>query len=171
MKKYIKIVLAVIILIFLLMLPGIIKPTVSYENEVHINKPVDISFMVFTDPSKMEEWLTGFKKMEWIQGMPAMPGSLMRLTLEINGREVEITEEVLAFEWNRRFAFRLHHKKIKVDCDYTFVASDMNSKIKSSMMVQGKNVFWRTINVFMKGKMQKQNQEDLEKLKAVIEAS
>lgn len=171
MKRILRFVLPILIILILFFSIGLIKPLVSYENEVFIERPVDKSFMVFTDVNKMGEWITGFKKMEMIKGMPTLPGSLIRMTMEINGKEIMVTEEVVEFKWNKIFSFRLYHKSMTIDCEYTFVSSEMNSEIHSNMTVKGKNLFWRSVNLFMKGKMKKQNQDDLDKLKALIEAS
>ena len=106
--------------------------------------------------------------------MPTVPpdaGSLVKMTFEMNGREVVVTEEVLEFKWNKLFAFRLHHENITIDCEYAFQAVESNSEIISQLTVKGKNIFWRSLNVFVKGKMSRQTQGDLDKLKAVVEAS
>ena len=171
MKRVLQFVLPILIMLILFFSIGLIKPTVSYENEVMIERPVDKSFMVFTDVSKMGEWLTGFKKMERIKGLPTLPGSLIRMTMEMNGKEISVTQEVIDFKWNKLFSFRLHHESMTIDCEYTFVSSEMNSEIHSIMIVEGKNLFWRSINLFIKRKMKKQNQDDLDKLKALIEAA
>ena len=171
MKRLLKFVLPVLIILILFFSIGLFKPLVSYENEVFIERPVDKSFMVFTDVSKMGEWLTGFKKMELIKGLPTLPGSMIRMTMEMNGKEILVTEEVIEFKWNKLFSFRLHHESMTVDCEYIFVSADMDSEIHSKMTVEGNNLFWRSAILFMKGKMKKQNQDDLEKLKTLIEAS
>jgi hypothetical protein len=171
MKRLLYFLLPVILILAVFFLVGLVKPVVTYENSVTIERPVDKTFMVFTDATKMGQWLSGFKKMELVKGMPTLPGSLVKMTFEMNGREVVVTEEVLDFKWNSLFSFRLHHENMTIDCEYTFRAVDSNSEINSKLTVEGKNIIWRSLNVFLKGKMSRQTQGDLEKLKVVIEAN
>ena len=149
---------------------GLIKPTVQYESKILVDCPVDKAFMVFLDISKMGEWLTGFKKIELVKGMPTLPGSILHLTMDMNGKEVTVTEEVTDFKWNELFSFTIHHDLMSVESKNSFIPMEMKTEITSTYTVTGKNLFWRSIIVFIKGKMEKQSQDDFDKLKTVIES-
>jgi len=166
--KWVLVVLLFILVAFFTL--GLVRPTVQYESKILVDKPVDRSFMVFLDVSKMGEWLTGFKKIEIVKGMPNIPGSIFNLTMEINGKEITVTEEVTDFRWYDRFSFTLEHDLMSVKCENVFAAQDMKTEITCTYTVTGKNLFWRSLDVLLKGKMEKQAQDDFDKLKKVIES-
>ena len=166
--KWVTLVILLILIGFFTL--GLVKPTVQYESKIVVDQPVDKAFMVFLDVSKMGEWLTGFKKIEIVKGMPNIPGSIFNLTMEINGKEITVTEEVTDFRWNDHFSFILNHDIMSVECENKFIARDMKTEISCTYVVTGKNLFWRSIDVLMKGKMEKQAQDDFDKLKKVIES-
>jgi len=72
--KYIIGIIAILIIIFFLL--GLIKPEVSYDCEIMVDKPLAESWSVSQDEGKMSEWLEGFQKqapltqeMEWSQNL------------------------------------------------------------------------------------------------------
>ena len=150
---------------------GLLFPDVEYESTIIVDRPVDKSFMVFLDARKMSEWLTGFRRLEPISGMPNIPGSKFRMIMEVNGREVSVTQEVTGFKWNELFAFKLEHDIMTVSSEVTFKSKEMKTEITARNRVYGKNLFWKSMNVFLKKSMSRQAQEDYTKLKEVIEAS
>ncbi|UCG28186.1 MAG: SRPBCC family protein [Bacteroidales bacterium] len=167
--KYILFPIAILVILFFSL--GLLFPKVEYESKVIVDRPVDKSFMVFLDVRKMSQWLTGFKSIELISGMPNMPGSRFLLTMEVNGREVTATEEVTGFRWNEMFAFTLENDIMTVSSEIRFVRQEMKTEITGKNTVHGKNLFWKSLNVLLRNSMSRQSQEDYTKLKKVIEAS
>ena len=58
--KYLLLIIAIIVIVFLLL--GLIKPELSYEKEIMVEKPVEESWAVIQDEAKLSEWLEGFFK-------------------------------------------------------------------------------------------------------------
>ncbi len=171
MKKIFWILLALVVLIVLFFSVGLVKPHIQYESKVTVERPVDRSFIVFIDGSKMDQWLTGFKGIQLVSGMPNFPGSIFNLTLEINGREVTLKEEVLDFRWNELFSVRIQHDFMTIENVNEFVAEGMKTEITATYRLTGKNIFWRSVLVFSRGKMKQRAQNDFDSLKRVIESS
>lgn len=103
--KYILGIIAALVVIFFMI--GVFVSTFTYENKVEVNAPVEKAWAVFTDESRMGEWLTGLKSIETISGNPGEVGSIYRLVFVQNGEEMVMTEEVTAFQQNELFAFNL----------------------------------------------------------------
>lgn len=171
MKKILWIILALVILVVLFFSVGLIKPYIQYESKVTVDRPVDRAFIVFIDGSKMDQWLTGFKRIELVSGMPNLPGSVFNLVLEVNGQEVTMKEEVLDFRWNDLFSVRIQHDFMTIENVNEFKADGMKTEITATYRVTGKTIFWRSVLVWGRGKLKKRAQNDLDSLKRVIESS
>ncbi len=171
MKKIIWIILALLILVALFFSIGLIKPSIQYKSKITVDRPVDKAFMVFIDASKMDHWLTGFKKIELVSGMPNFPGSYFNLILEMNGKEITLKEEVLDFRWNELFSVRIHHDLMSIENVNQFTPMEMKTEITGTYRVTGKNIFWRSVLVFARGKLKKRAQNDFDSLQKVIESN
>jgi len=171
MKRVIWIILALLILVALFFSIGLIKPSIQYESKITVDRPVDRAFMVFIDGSKMDQWLTGFKRIELVSGMPNFPGSIFNLILEMNGKEVTLKEEVVDFRWNELFSVRIHHDLMSIENVNQFTPMEMKTEITGTYRVTGKNIFWRSMLVFARGRMEKRARNDFNSLQRVIESS
>ncbi len=163
--------LALLIIPALFFSIGLIKPSIRYESKIVVDRPVDRSFMVFIDGSRMDQWFTGFKRIEMVRGMPNFPGSIFNLTLDMNGKEVTLREEVLDFRWNELFSVHVQHDFMTIENVNQFTPLEMKTEITGSYRVTGKNIFWRSVLVFGRGKMKKRAQNDFDSLRKVIESS
>jgi len=171
MKKIIWIILSLLVIPVLFFSIGLIKPSIQYESKIVVDCPVDRAFMVFIDGSKMDQWLTGFKKIELVRGMPNFPGSIFNLILEMNGREVTLKEEVVDFRWNDLFSVRIQHDLMSIENVNQFTPMEMKTEITGTYRVTGKNIFWRSVLVFARGKLKKRAQNDFDSLQKVIESN
>ena len=54
---------------------GIFTPSFTYENKVEVKASVEKAWAIFTDQSRMRDWLTGFQSMETISGISGEVGS------------------------------------------------------------------------------------------------
>lgn len=63
-------------------------------SKITIAKPVTDVWRFFDNPDMMQWWLTGFKKFEPVSGIPGRPGAISKHFYEINGKTVEMTEEI-----------------------------------------------------------------------------
>lgn len=171
MKKILWIIMALVVLVVLFFSIGLIKPYIQYESKVTVDRPVDRAFIVFIDGSKMGQWLTGFRRISLVSGMPNFPGSIFHLTLEMNGKEVTLEEEVIDFRWNDLFSARIHHDFMTIENVNQFTPVGMKTEITGTYRATGKNIFWRSVLVFARGKLKKRAQNDFDSLKRVIESS
>jgi hypothetical protein len=170
MKLIKRFAISFLFLISLFILTGLLFPKISYESRIEVTKPVDKAFFTFLDAGRMGEWFTGFKKIEYLSGMPNTRGSKFKLTFDIKNEEIVAIQEVTDFKWNKVFAFTLEHKMIKVESRIEFTEKGVGTEIVSNNVVRGKGVFRRFLVPFMKSGMKKQSQEDFDRLKKVIES-
>ena len=168
--KYLKYTLAIIlVLVLFFFAKGLFTPTVSYECEVMVNKEVKESWAVMSDKSILPEWIKGFIKMEHVSGTENTIGAVSRIYAEEGGQEMVmeetitnvIPEELIAMTFTMDF----------MDMDYEMLVSEEDGKtlIKSRSTTKGNGIFAKSIVSFMKGSMKKQEVENLNTLKRIIE--
>ena len=150
---------------------GYNEPEFSYTAQVEVTAPVEDSWAVFSDESKMPLWLTGFVKVEYLRGEPNQVGSFYRLTFEEDGQQFLMTEEVTALVENDRFGMTLEADMMIAETLMTFRAVPQGTLIVSENTVRGKSAFWRSMLLLSRGEMQRRHQADLEKLKTLIETT
>ena len=160
---------SILILVVIFVLIGVFVPSFSYQNNVSVQAPLNKTFTVFNDETRMGEWLTGFRSIETIRGKRNDVGSKNRLVVFGHGKEIVMTEEMTAFKENELFAFNLDNDVMLADVDIKFSGDSTRSEIRVNTVVHGKNMFWKSLLPLFKSNMTKQSQADYEKLKTIIE--
>jgi uncharacterized protein YndB with AHSA1/START domain len=170
--KALKILLGIVVLgVIALLGVGLATPEFEYENEVVIDKPVATVWAVFTDESRMKDWLFGLVKVENLAGKPLEVGSRWRLEFEVDGEEVIVDETVTAVEPNRRYAFDATTDVFTGPTEITFTELDGRTKVSARSRVVGGNVFLRAFLRMAKSMMVEQSQKSYDALKRVCEAT
>lgn len=175
MKTLIKaikyIVGAIVVLSITFLSIGFIIPEVTYENKVFVGKPVGHTFQVFNNPNKLKDWITGFKKISHVSGFPNEVGSQWALTVEENGEEITMIEEITAYELDKLFAFKLDNDVLTTHVEIRFERVGTGTAIIVNNRVIGKNIFFKSLFPLYKSHFAEMTQVDYEKLKNVVETT
>lgn len=164
------IIIGIILLLFILfILIGIFIPEVKFSSKVEVNKPVSLAWKIFTDDSKMADWLPGFKSAEHISGEDNVPGSVYKMVFEEKGRVFEMMETIMAVEENKEFSFDLDHKLMSSKNSVLFESQGDKTIIQGLTNTKGKGIIMRGLFPFMLGSMKKSNQKTYDNLKKLIE--
>lgn len=139
--------------------------------KVLVNKPVEHSFQVFNNPNKLKEWITGFKKISHVSGFPNEVGSKWELTVEDDGEEITMIEEITAYELDRLFAFKLDNDVLTTYVEISFEEVSAGTAIVVKSRVIGKNIFFKALFPLYESYFKETTQVDYEKLKNVIEST
>lgn len=170
MKKIVRYFLLFLLLLVIAFFSiGIFIPSLNFESKVSVDKPVDISFRVFTSPFSLSAWIPGLKNVKWISGKPNEVGSKWEMTIEDDGDEYVMTEELVAFKENELFVVKMENYEITNDVEVRFTDKGTTSEICSSNHVVAKNFFQKPVIVFLKSTLKKRNEEMYKNLKRLIE--
>ena len=170
--KILKIILGLVVgLALVFFAVGIFAPSFTYENKVEVNASVEKAWAIFTDQSRMGDWLTGFQSMETISGNPGEVGSKYRMIFVENGEEMVIMEEVTAFQENKLFGFTLDADPLISDVEVKFTGDESKTEITATNHVEGKNLLWKSMLRIMKSMIANRGQEQYDKLKEIIESA
>ncbi|MCK8523446.1 SRPBCC family protein [Aquimarina sp. D1M17] len=168
--KYLKYLLFVVIAIALVFFgKGLFTPSVYYEREVVINKPVKEVWAVMSDESKLPDWIEGFVKTELVSGTPNTVGAVSKVYVEDQGQEMVMEEIITKIKPEELMAMTFTMDFMNMDYEISMEEKDGKTSIKSKSTTVGNGIFAKSMISFMKGSMKDQEDENLNKLKLIVE--
>ena len=150
---------------------GLFVPQVEFNSTIDIGAPVDEVYAVYTDEALMGQWITGFVSIENISGAPLEVGSRWRLVFDDErGGEIEMIEEVTVVEPMQRFAFVSESDDVFMEDEARFFSDGVGgTRIEGTSVLRGRTWYMRSLLPLIKGSIQQRQDEDLERLRELIE--
>ena len=144
------------------------KFTVSVE----VDKPIQHCWDILMDESRMAEWAIGFKSIETIEGEPMTVSSKHRAVFEERGKEGVFIETVRVVDPPREFSFDFDHEVMKSTVSFT-LESIGAERTRLSCHTDGRTpkLLFKIMMPFMVPQMKKRQFQQIENLKAMMEAS
>lgn len=168
--KYLKYALGIIaILIIGFLALGFIKPTVSYECEIMVEKPIDETWAVLQDTGKLREWLPGFQKIEHVSGTPGTVGAVSNVYFIENGQSMAIKETITELVHNESISMKYESDFMDMDYKLSIATVDGKTKLNSSTTAQGNGMISKSIMALIGGSLEEQEATNLSNLKKTIE--
>ena len=168
--KYLKYLLYLIIVVALIFFgKGLLTPSVSYDSEVFVDKSIEEAWAVMSDELKMPEWIEGFKRIEPVSGTPNTVGAVSKIYIEDGGQEMMMEETITAIKPNEHLAMTFTMDFMNMDYEMFLKEKDGKTHITTKSNTVGNGIVARSILAFMGGSMKNQEEENLSKLKKVIE--
>ena len=158
---------------------GFFNPTVSYGHEIEVNKPIKEAWAVQQDVSKFGDWLAGFKSIEHLSGEAGAVGSTYKVTVRPDDfpedePDFVMTETITSIKDYDHIGLSFDSDMMVFDQTTSFSERDGKTVIKTDSKVKGKGIVMRSMFALMEimgGSFQKQEVENIENLKKVIEAN
>jgi len=175
--KILKVILLIIlVLVLLFFLLGLIKPSVSYGHEITVDKPIQESWAVVQDESKLDQWLKGFKSIDLISGNKGAVGSKYKVVVNPGEGQpdFEMTETITSAKEYDHISLNFDSDMMIFDQTTSFSESDGKTTVKTESVVKGKGPMMRSMFAAMEmfgGSFKKQEVENIEALKKVIETN
>jgi uncharacterized membrane protein len=161
------ILLGIVLLVFIGL--GFFLEKQQYQVETEINRPVKEVFQLFNNHHRLSEWLSEVKSCEAILETPEKIGNEYKMTVDNNGKIVELIEkltnykenEIVEIEFNAEWMHKYNH--------YTFSKSEKGTKILARYAVEGTNPFAKTLFLFFTKTFRKIDVTNLERFKIFAE--
>ena len=149
---------------------GFLTPTISYNNEIVFDKSVEEAWAVMNDESKISLWLEGIINIEHVSGKRGEVGGVTKYTFDEEGEKSIVVETIKSISLNEHIAIDFVMGGV-MNMDYRVDLSeqDGSTQIKSSTITNGSGFFMRSMLSFMKDAIQNQEDENMSKLKNLIE--
>ena len=161
----------VVVLVLLFFGKGLLTPTISYENEITVNKSAKEAWAVMNDETNLPKWIEGFKRVEPVSGTPNTVGAVSNVYVEDQGQEMVMQETIMSVKENEHMAMNFTMDFMDMDYKMSFDEQGGKTVIKSESTVKGNGIMAKSMISFMKGSMKSQEDTNLGKLKALIEVN
>ncbi len=168
--KYLKYLLGLILVLILIFFGrGLLTSSVYYESEIVVNKPINESWEVMSDESKLPKWIKGFKKTELISGTANSVGAVSKIYIEENGEEMIMEETIKGIKPNEFLSMKFTMDFMDMDYDMHLKENEGKTTIKTISTTTGNGLLAKSMIAFMTGSMKSQEDENLQNLKKLIE--
>ena len=165
--KYILGIIAVLVIIFFAL--GLIKPEISYDCEIVVDKPISESWAVTQDEEKLKDWLPTIQKIEHISGTPGTVGAVSDVHFDNDGQMMTIRETITDLVPEKSIS--MTYTSDFMNMDYTLNMADENGKTKiyTSTTTEGNGMISKSMMVLIAGSIEAQEETNLANLKRTIE--
>lgn len=165
--KYILSILAILCIIFLAL--GFITPSVSYTSETTVNKSAKEAWAVMSDEENLPKWIKGFKRAELVSGKANSVGAVSNIYIDENGKEMVMKETVTAVKDYEHLAMTFSMDFMDMDYEMIFTEKDGKTHIQTNSKTIGNGMLAKSIVSMMSATMKKQEDENVNTLKKLIE--
>lgn len=149
---------------------GVVKPKISYETSITINRPVQQTWEVFSNEKLMKEWMQGFDRIEKINQEPFQTSAKYKLILKDKNQEFENNHTVISAVPNSLYEYELDNAVLKNHITISFKEpQQFTTEIVISNEVEAKNWFLKSLFVFFKSQFKTQDDQNLQALKKLVE--
>jgi len=141
------------------------------QSTVIIDRPIKEVWEFFKDPNNLKLWLGGFQRYEQVSGTPGTVGAKAKHYFIERGKELVLDEEIIEVIPEKKFLGTLG-SSMMVNTVTNYFNDLGNNKTEYSLSsdTQFKGFFWKQVGPLMKGEFKKRQENDLQKLKQVLES-
>jgi carbon monoxide dehydrogenase subunit G len=150
---------------------GLIKPELSYECEIMVDKPLAESWAISQDEEKMPDWLPGFQKIEHVSGSPGTVGAISDVYFITDGQEMTIRETITDIVPDESISMSFASDFMVMDYKLTMTAIDGKTKLSSNTTAVGNGMVSKSLMALMGNTFKTQEETNLTNLKKTIEKS
>jgi uncharacterized protein YndB with AHSA1/START domain len=140
------------------------------QTTVIINKPIREVWDFFKNPDNLKLWLGRFQRFEQVSGTPGTVGAKAKHYFIEKGKELVLEEEIMEVIPEKKLMGTLG-SPMMVNTVTNYFNDLPNNKTEYSLSsdTQFKGFFWKQIGPLMKGEFKRRQENDLQKLKQVLE--
>jgi hypothetical protein len=145
---------------------------VDVLTEIIIHQTVDVVSAYAADPSNAPEWYDNIGSVEWRTEPPLDVGTRVAFVAKFLGRRLAYIYEVVGYVAGERLVMRTTQGPFPMETTYTWTAVDDDESI-THMTLRNRGEpsgFSRFVSPLMGRLVQRANQKDLAKLKALLES-
>jgi len=141
------------------------------QSTVIIDRPIKEVWEFFKDPNNLKLWLGGFQRYEQVSGTPGTVGAKAKHYFIERGKELVLDEEIIEVIPEKKFLGTLGSPMmVNIVTNYFNDLGNNQTEYSLSSDTQFKGFFWKQVGPLMKGEFKKRQENDLQKLKQVLES-
>lgn len=143
---------------------------VDVTTQITIARPVAVVAGFAADPSNVPKWYVNIRSVEWQTEPRVAVGSAAAFVARFMGRTLSYTYRIEAFEPHRRLTMRTAEGPFPMETTYTWEALDESTTLMKLRNRGSPTGFSAILAPFMQRSMRRATQNDLERLKQVLES-
>ncbi len=140
------------------------------EHDVLYEYSAEELFRYMADPETYPLWQAGFLEAEVTSTGPLASGSIYKAVHEIAGRRIEVVNEVTSYVRNKEFSFKSISGNLETTGDIVLQPVEGGTQVKLVFNARFGS-FFRLAEPLVSRFIKRQQQEDLENLKRLLEVS
>ena len=141
------------------------------KSQTIIHKPVNEVWEYFTDPQNLKKWMGGLESVQPIKGEPGEEGSVSKHIVKERGQTIEMEVTIIDKNPPEKLSLELNHKDFKVKVvNLLEPVNDNSTTFITAADVKIKSFAYKLMVPVIKNELQKKQDEDLKRLKGLIEA-
>jgi uncharacterized membrane protein len=142
---------------------------ITIEKSVTIDKPVADVFAYATNIDNVTKWQGGVESVVVEGGTNSVGGKYTEVR-KFLGREMKTTLEIIAFERNDKWSAKVIQGPVPYEVVARYESTDDGTKV--TMLVAGEPTgFFKVAEGMVSGQLEKSLQEDLQRLKTLLEST
>lgn len=168
--KYLKYLLGLLILLTLIFFGrGLLTPSVSYESEIVVDKPLKEAWEVMQDESKIQEWLQEITEVKHVSGVKGTVGAVTEYTFMQAGQESKVLETIKSITPQKQITMNFEAPGA-MDMAYQvdYQSEGDKTKIKSTTEVTGQGFAMKCLIPWIQGSMLSQEEQNMSNLQKLI---
>lgn len=168
--KIFKIIITFIgVLLLVFFSTGLIVKETQYTTKVEINKPITEVFSAFIDQDLLKEWIPEIESIETIVETPNKIGSKYKMVVINEGEKLEMLEEVLEYELNKKMTLSFTSDDMLKTDAYSFINKGNTTLISKASVCKSNSYIMSCMFPYFKGILRDIDQGYLDKYKKVVE--
>ena len=142
--------------------------TMTYSTE--FDAQPETVFQVMDDIEQAKKWLGGLIEIELLTDGGNRVGARTRHVYDENGRHIEMIEETLVYDPNRRIKIEGKNEMMYLTAEYTLIPVDNKTRVdySSTMRLRG---WMRIFSPILMRMSCKKVEQDFERLKTLVESA
>lgn len=146
--------------------------TLRTNESIVIDCPVGRVFDYFTDPQHVSEWGSSIDEYKMVSGSPEEVGSLAEVTTKVAGVRLHATEEITAYEKNKRIGFESRETRIGYERELDFDSDgDGSTKVTYRLDAEAGTGVFKFADAIAQKLYAHDVRSNLENAKTILEAS
>ncbi|WFR72354.1 SRPBCC family protein [Prescottella defluvii] len=146
--------------------------TIRTNESIVIDCPVAEVFAYFTDPENVPDWGTSIDEYKMVSGSPEEVGSLASVTTKVAGVRLQATEEVTAYEKNKRIGFESRKTRIGYERELDFdTDGDGATRVTYRLDAEGGTGLFKFGDTIVQKLYARDVRGNLENAKTILESS
>jgi len=140
----------------------------KFTHSVEFAQSPEEIFRYLTDDQIVKQWISGLQKIiPLTEGNPHV-GAKSRHIYHENGRDIEMIEELTAYEPNRLICFHGQTDGFEMDVEYRLEPIASGTRVHFQSVIQYTSLMMRLLSPIISRMTQQQSVSDLERLQELI---